>query len=328
MSTRQRSALDRSGAALSAHDRHGRAPDLDYVSAPQSGHTVAHRVAIAMQTTALPAGWRRDTRGAAEPMLDAWTARLLGPPGDWRFAAVAHAPDGTKTALQPVSLADLGLGPLSIALATRRTGQDSPSELIQRIGLAFAAQMTPGSDVSLELLPDPPTGSASGGRALLETLGDWIAKVSASSPLTAADLASSADVGGPTVAPGTVDLAELSARVGTARDALTAAITALASATTANQRAKALLDAVCFDGPDAMPRVPANHPEAAAELGEQVDDVRARLVALDAAAAAPRRNSSPRRGRAVAARHATILRTLLGPAQPVLPRWSLAAPPR
>jgi hypothetical protein len=318
--------LDRSGAALSAHDRHGRAPDLDYVSAPQSGHTVAHRVAIAMQSPALPAGWRRDTRGAAEPMLDAWIARLLGAPGDWRFAAVARAPDGTETALQPVSLADLGLGPLSLALATRRTGQGSPSELVQRIGLAFAAQMAADSGDSLELLADPPPGSAAGGLALLETLGDWVGKVSASSPLTADDLASSADVGGTTVAPGTVDLAELSARVGTARAALAAVITALGSANTVNQRTKALLDAVCFDGPDAMPRVPANHPQAAAQLGEQVDEVTARLVALDATVAAAVAEPLPDGDEQVAARHGTILRALLGQAQPVLPRWSLAAP--
>src|SRR5262245_20772200 len=197
-----------------------------------------------MQNAALPAGWRRDTRGAAEPMLDAWIARMLGAPADRRFAAVAHAPDGTKTALQPVSLAELGLGPLSVALATRRTEQGSPSELVQRIGLAFAAQMAPDSGASLELLPDPPAGKATGGLALLETLGDWLARVSASSPLTAADLASSVDVGGPTVSPGTVDLVELSARVGAARAALTAAISALGSATTANQCIKALLDAV------------------------------------------------------------------------------------
>ena len=70
--------LDRSGAALSAHDRHGRAPDLDYVSAPQSGHTVAHRVAIAMQSPALPdrlAARHARGSGAAARRVDRSPAR-------------------------------------------------------------------------------------------------------------------------------------------------------------------------------------------------------------------------------------------------------------
>ena len=152
--------LERSGAALSAHDRHGRAPDLDFVGSPRSGQTVAHRVAIALQSPTLPAGWRRDTRGAAEPMLDAWVARLLGAPGGWQFAAVARAADGTRTPLAPVSLADLGLGPLTVALATQKAGQGRPSELVQRVGLAFAAQMTPTRAASSSCSPTrPPPGN-------------------------------------------------------------------------------------------------------------------------------------------------------------------------
>jgi hypothetical protein len=316
--------LDRSGAALSAHDRHGRAPDLDYVSAPQSGHTVAHRVAIAVQSPTLRAGWRRDARGAAEPMLDAWVARLLGAPGDWQFAAVARGADGTRTPLAPVSLADLGLGPLSVALAAQRTGQGSPSELVQRIGLAFAAQMAANSSAELELLADAPSSKATGGLALLETVGDWVAKVSASSPLTAGDLLSSADVGGATASPGTLDLAELAARVDTTRATLTAVITALGRASTANQRTRALLDAVAFDGPDAMPRVPPTHSNATVLLGSQVDEVRARLVTLDAAVAAAVSEQPSDGDNQVAARHSTVLRALLGQAQPVLPLWTLA----
>ena len=317
--------LERSGAALSAHDRHGRAPDLDFVASPRSGQTVAHRVAIALQSPTLPSGWRRDTRGAAEPMLDAWVARLLGAPSGWQFAAVARAADGTRTPLAPVSLADLGLGPLTAALATQKAGQGWPSELVQHVGLAFAAQMTANPSAELELLADPPSAQATGGLALLETLGDWVTKLAASAPLTADDLRSSADVSGSKVVAGTVDLAELAARLDTTRATLAAVIAALGAASSANQRTRALLDAVAFDGPDAMPRVPVNHPDAAAVLEAQVDEVAARLAMLDAAVAAAVAEPLPDGDEQVATRHVTALRALLGQAQPVLPRWALAA---
>ncbi len=317
--------LDRSGAALSAHDRHGRAPDLDYVASPRAGDTVAHRVAIVLQKAALPTGWQRDARGAAEPLLDAWVGQLLGTPADWRFGALLKAGDGTTTVLTPVSLADLGLGPLSVALASQRTGQDRPSELEQRIGLAFAAQVPADAAAELELLADPPGASATGGLALLSMLGDWVAKLTASSPLTAGDFVSGASVGPGMTSPGSVDVAELAARVTATRTRLTSVVSALRTATTKPQRTKALLDAVPFDGPDAMPRVPANHPSAAAELAAQTSEVRTRLAALRTAVGTAAAEPVPDGDEQVAARHTALLKALLGSAQPVLPRWTLAA---
>ncbi|MEU5191630.1 hypothetical protein AB0G83_31490 [Streptomyces klenkii] len=196
--------LERSGAALSAHDRHDRAPGLDYIASPQSGHTVAHRVAVILQDTALGTGWPRDARGAAEPMLDAWIAQVLGDPSQWLFDARLKAPDGTETALAPVSLADLGIGPLSVALAAQKPGEGRPSELQQRIGLAFAAQTAAGPSMELELLADPPSAAATGGLALLTTLGAWVAKVAAAPPLTAGDFVSGTDARGSAAAPGSI----------------------------------------------------------------------------------------------------------------------------
>ena len=71
--------------------------------------------------------------------------------------------------------------------------------------------------------------------------------------------------------------------------------------------------------------MPANHPDAAALLGTQVDEVTARLETLDDAAAAAVAEPLPEGDEQVAARHAAVLRALLGQAQPVLPRWKLAA---
>ncbi|MET0999598.1 MAG: hypothetical protein ABWX73_12845 [Marmoricola sp.] len=318
--------LDRSGAALSAHDRHTRAPDLDFIGSPRSGDTVAHRVAVVLQNPALPAGWQRDARGAAEPLLDAWVGHLLGKPESWKFGALLRSGDGTTTVLTAISLADLGLGPLSVALASQRTGQDRPSELEQRIGLAFAAQVPADATAELELLADAPGGPATGGLALLSMLGDWVAKLTASSPLTAGDFVSGASVGPGMTSPGSVDVAELGTRVAATRDRLAAVLNALRSATTNLQRTRALLDAVPYDGPDAVPRVPVNHPAAAAELAAQADEVGARLDALRTAVASAAAEPLPEGDDQVAARHTALLKSLLGSAQPVLPRWTLAAP--
>ncbi|MCW2848207.1 MAG: hypothetical protein JWR90_2181 [Marmoricola sp.] len=316
--------LDRSGASLSAHDRHGSVTELDYVGSPRSGHTIGHRVVVALQDQALATGWKRDARGVAEPLLDAWLSRLLGPPSQWQFGALLHAPDGTATVLSPITLADLGLGPLSVALATQKTGAGRPSELEQRIGLAFAAQAVADPAAELELLAEAPSGSAAGGLALLDTLGDWAAKVTGASPLAPGDLASGADLSGALAAPGTVDVTELAARVAGTRTRLTAVVTALRKASTPKQRSKALLDAVAFDGPDALPVVPENHAQAAEELEMQAAEVVARLTLLDAAVDKAVAEPLPEGDQQVAARHTALLRSLLGAPQPVLPRLTLA----
>lgn len=317
--------LERSGAALAAHDRHGRAPELDYVGSPRSGHTIAHRVAVTLQDPVLREGWKRDTRGAAEPLLDAWVGRLLGRPADWSFGAILTR-DQQTTVLTPVTAADLGLGPLSLLLATQRAGEERPTELHQRIALALAAQAPPDPEATLEL-----TGEDLG---LLETLAAWATPLLKGSALSAADFLSGQDVGAGLGSPGTVDVAELGARVDAARAALSTATTRLQAATTANQRSRALLDAVAFDGPDALPVVPANHPDAAAALAEQAaavgDRLAARATAVAEAVARPLPADSLAdpvlQAQAEVARHVEVLGLLLGTGQPVLPRWTLADP--
>ncbi|MFJ8469574.1 hypothetical protein [Streptomyces swartbergensis] len=315
--------LDRSGAALSAHDRHGRAPELDYIASPQSGHTVSHRVAVVLQDPALGDGWPRDARGAAEPLLDAWVAGVLGDPAQWQFGALLRA-NGTTTVLSPVSAADLGLGPLSLAMAAQRPGEGRPSELEQRVALTFAAQSVADPAAELELHPDPPGAAAAGGLALLVTLGEWVAKVAAAAPLTAGDFVSGADVRPGMSSPGSADTAELADRVAATRSRLGAAITALTGASDNDSRAEALLGAAAFAGPDALPRVPANHRDAARELGVQVAETAARLTALAQTVDTALDEPPPTEASQLVDHQAGLLRSMLGPAQPVLPRWSLA----
>jgi hypothetical protein len=318
--------LDRSGAALAAHDRHDRAPELDYVSSPRGGHTVGHRVGILMQGAEAPQGWPHDARGACDPELDAWIGQVLGPPDGWVFAAYTEAADHSITELDPVTLADLGLGPLSVAHATRRSGQDRPTELEQRLALAFSAQVNPDPELQLQLRPEPPAGAADavGGLALLVTLGDFVNRVVGASALSPADLASMSDVAAGQAPPGQADPGELAERVDSVIARLSDARAALAAAATPEDFSAALLTAAAFDGVDGVPRVPANHPDAGADLATQADEVAARLADVDNAVTAMRAAPLPDADDAKVDRYRGIAKALLGQSQPALPVWTLS----
>jgi hypothetical protein len=315
--------LEKSGAALEAHDRHGRAPDLDFIATPRAGHTVAHRVGIVLQGTSMPGGWPHDARGNAEPLLDAWVARVLGDPKHWVFGATARAADGSILPLDPVTLADLGLGPISTALASAKPGQGRPTELAQRLALAFAAFLPADDGITLDLHVDAPTAGATGGLALLETLGSWLTDLAHRAPLTAADFTAAADVRGGVPDPGTADTHELGNRVTAARTHLGTVRARLAAATTDLQRSRALLDATAYAGTDAVPQVPVGHQDATTVLDDQVTAVVAALDAIAKQADDLAAEQLPTDDAALVARHTSLLRTMLGEAQPVLPRWLL-----
>lgn len=320
--------LDRSGAALAAHDRHDRAPELDYISSPRGGHTVSHRVAILLQDNDAPQEWPRDVRGICDPWLDAWVGQVLGPPENWVFGAYTEAADHSRTELDPITLADLGLGPLSVAHATVRSGQDRPTELEQRVALAFSTQVDPDPDLQLQLHPEPPAVAADaiGGLALLGTLGDFLNRVTGASALTAADLASTSELAAGQVAPGQPDPSELADRVARVIAQLSDIRAALSAAATPDELSKALLTAAAFDGVDSVPRVPVNHPDATVELAAQAAEVGGRLAGLASAVSDTRSEPLPDADLAKVDQHRMIAKALLGQAQPALPMWTLDTP--
>lgn len=313
--------LERSGAALAAHDRHSAAPELDYIATPRAGHTITHKVGVLLQDDTVAPGWPRDARGAVEPLLDSWLGRLLGRPADWVFAGQLVAADGSTAALTPVSLRDLGIGALSTVLATQRPGSGGPSEFEHRLGLAFAAQAVADPQARLDLLADGTGGT--GGLAMFETLCGWAAQVAASPALTATDFASSADVSAGTPSPGVPDLAELGARAAAALSRLDDVIVALDAARTPAPATKALLAAVPFDGPDAIPAVPRGHPDARAVLAEQAGQVAARLRERRARVAELAARPLPDSSDGAVAHHREVIQAVLGHGQPVLARWTL-----
>src|SRR5262249_53434652 len=112
-------------------------PELGFVRTPRSGTGVTHRVAMVLAATAAenPAGWAARTsspRALADPVLDAWAGRLLGPATDVSARVEELGPDGGVIASHVVPLADLGLTAIDLVWATG--GADGPpQEVVQRV---------------------------------------------------------------------------------------------------------------------------------------------------------------------------------------------------
>lgn len=320
--------LDRAGAALAGHDRQERPPELEFVRTPRSGHTVGARVVVAMSDAAAAPGWPGgDPRRLAEPRLDAWLGRVLGPARGFVFTARWVRADRTAVSLTPVALPALRLGPLSVVLAAQRPGGDRPSELEARLALRFAAQIgEAGEGDRIELLDEGPD-DAPGGLGRLRTLAAQAAKLIGAPALTAADLAADPDEAA------AIDLGELAARaaaVGAAFAEVQAQLGALLGdedKLAASTCARWLEAAMPFAPLDALPEVPATHPDADEILRRQLVAVAERLATVEAAVAA--RKASPPDGsdaHAIVEYHTDVIRALLGPGQPVLPTFGLAAP--
>ncbi len=176
---------DRAGAALAALDRQQRPVAPEVVQSPRSGTTVAHRVLVLLRNSAAP-GWPADPRSGAEPRLNAWVARLLGPPASVVFAGEVRR-GGMVRATVTATLAELGLSPLAVVLAVRRPAGDRPSELESRLAAAMAAKVPDGTeDDSLVLLPDGAGGAW--GLEAIATVAAWVERIAGRPPASAPDL--------------------------------------------------------------------------------------------------------------------------------------------
>lgn len=315
--------LERASAAAAALDRQERPVEPEVVRTPRSGAVVANRVLVSLQSTTRAAGWpARGVRGAIEQRLDRWLGKVLGPAKDLKVsaslvrpAAVATDPPATVD-LGSVSAADLGLSPLALVLTAQRPAADRPSELEARIVAAFAARVTDPAETDRIELRD---------LAMIRTLTDWASRlVGGVRPLEPADLALAQTSGSSAV--GTVDVAELGRRADAAVAAVRKAVTTVRrAARTAAALRKALAAVSELVGVEALPVVHAGHPEEAARLGEQADEVEALLAAtlvhIEEALSRPTPpDANP------ADRPREIIRLALGAHQPVLPVFKLSAP--
>jgi hypothetical protein len=105
-------------------------PDLEVARTPRTGTAVTHRVLVLLPDAVPPTpGWpdaQHSPRAVAEPRLDAWVARLLGPANAIRLTVERVTP-GAVAATHTLTLLDLGLRPLDIlALASPASAGATP----------------------------------------------------------------------------------------------------------------------------------------------------------------------------------------------------------
>ncbi|MCK0198119.1 hypothetical protein MWN34_14490 [Ancylobacter sp. 6x-1] len=209
-------------AAIAQGD--GAPPELEVAHMPRSGTALTHRVLVLMSGSVQPAaGWpsaASSARASADPMLNAWTSRLLGDPRNIRCSITVTDATGAST-IRTLPFSDLGLSPLDVVCsvatdpAARSTG---PSELEQRV--LYAARRMIGAGGTLGLNHDRPADLATGERTLFDILEQ---ACTAQRLLSGARAAEPEDIAPPQHAPATgADLVDLERRIVAAEAALAA----------------------------------------------------------------------------------------------------------
>jgi hypothetical protein len=229
---------ERAAAALDALDRQSPVPDVGVARTPRTGTSSSHRVLLALHDTPAPAGWPDDPRGAADPRLNAWLARVLGDPTRIKVAAVARDAEGREVDRVQATLDELRISPLGTVLAASSpAGVEQASDLEARFALVLAGKVTAAAAASLELLSDPPAGSAStaiGLSELLDLTRQLLDLLGSCRPASAADFALDTELRGlPAPDPG-YDVGELERRADAAARALARAVERLPAAASAS----------------------------------------------------------------------------------------------
>jgi hypothetical protein len=132
-----RGNMMRAGATLSAiASGQAPAPELEFARTPRTGITLTHRVAAVFAAGAATAtGWAapaQSPRAAAEPVLEAWAARLLGRP-DAIICRIEQLDPGGGGVVKThvVKLSELALGALDLVFSSgKETGSASDAELL------------------------------------------------------------------------------------------------------------------------------------------------------------------------------------------------------
>ena len=273
-------------AALATIDEGATPPEPDVTRTPHGGIGLTHRVAVVLDAAAGPApGWEGTAsrpRAIAEPALDRWAGRLLGPPDRLRIHVAADDESGSEVTWS-FTVADIRLAATDIVGAMGRGTNGEASELEARL-LRHAAAVRP-STVSATavpaLLPSGAGPRADGELNLDETflVAEQVGRVIASArPMAAGDLARPDDG---TAATG-VDATALGDRAAGVEAALRGAVDELRAAGDREALVAALGAVADFGVPDCIvgsteaDDAVRSHADAALAVAE------ARLAALDA----------------------------------------------
>jgi hypothetical protein len=145
--------------AIAAGDRPP--PELDVARTPRTGIAATHRVLVLMAAKAPAAkGWpaaARSPRARAEPRLDAWVARLLGPATAVRLS-VERVGTEAVSAVHSLRLSDLGIRPLDVLACAAPASAGATPELDARVVDAARAKF--GAEAPGEILRVDPHRAA------------------------------------------------------------------------------------------------------------------------------------------------------------------------
>lgn len=210
----------RAAAVLSALGEGRVPPRPEVVDTPATGTLVSHRVLLHLDpTTDRPPGWTAPSaRAEAEPTLNNWLGRLIGPPGMTRASVVDT--DGNHVA--DVSLTALQVQPVDLLAALHGGLEDAVAELAVRVLDTQRPldvrenEPAPALQLALDRHPDWPAEvrSLTETAALLECVATVVGHGRAATPsdYVLADTVTSAGTG--------PDAAELATRVDGATTAL------------------------------------------------------------------------------------------------------------
>jgi len=323
---------------------HGDAPppELEVTRTPRTGTSMTHRVLLLMSGPNVNTpGWigaDAAVRSAAEKMLNFWVFKLLGDGSKIR-CTIERLDEATRAVVETRTfpLSELGIAPLDVVYGVEATNATAktdvtPSEIEQRV-LYHAKHKAGGFDpaATLRLQHERPANLAAGEVTLFDALEQTrnIRRL-----LQVARGADPEDLNPPErTAPGTIDLADLDARVVKAENALNAAHVALtnliariATTTTAEMLRGALLKLGAFG---VAPAVPVS---AAGEGTEAVNALARQGSALLKISGARLEQGSALRGqqavedpRGRREQLVARMRAVFGPGFAVLPRFTLDA---
>jgi hypothetical protein len=271
------------------------APELEILRMPRTGLSVVHRMVVLRNAgLALPTGWpsTASPRAAAEPILNAWAAGLLGNPTRTRCTLEKLDAKGNVVETHVLHLSDIAYAPLDVVFGVDTSGAGldagaTQTEIEQAVlyhaGATIAALAPP--DV-VRLQHARPSDLAPGELTLFDVIEQARA---ARALLASARGVVPADLGPPeSAASGSADLADLEARVVAAEAGFTAAngaATALigqGAAATGSALRTALLSVSRFGIASAIPAIangdaPATRLALAGQLAALLKTCQSRL---------------------------------------------------
>ena len=220
--------FDRAAGVLQSAGNGTVPPDVEVLATPRgTGIAFTQRLAVHFKAAAVNDPWPGVSvgeRAKLEPGLNAWLGDLLGTPDAIKCTASALAPDGSVLVIggnpveATVSIADLGLQPIDFVYTVRSQVEPSgAAELETRVRYAFARANAVADDVVVRIaFADAGGDLAARSFAEVLPLADRLRRLlGRSRPLDARHFRSaSKDAPAPEDNPGSIDVAELRARVG------------------------------------------------------------------------------------------------------------------